>query len=98
MDRPDTANDANDETTPLIAHPAPVTRRELLRRGVRRTVRGTLGAGALAGVYAAGVEPFRPVLTRADLPVANLPPALDGFRIAHPVSYTHLTLPTKRIV
>ena len=80
MDRPDTAND---ETTPLIARPAPVTRRELLRRSVRRTVRGTLGAGALAGVYAAGVEPFRPVLTRADLPVVNLPPALDGFRIAH---------------
>lgn len=80
MDRPDTVND---KATPPTPPPTPVTRRELLRRGAVRTLSSTLGAGALASVYAAGIEPFRPVLTRADLPVANLPPALDGFRIAH---------------
>ena len=68
---------ANPENEP--PRPGGWTRRTLIRRVL-------WGAGGGAGgllAWAAGWEPFRPVLERVDVPLPNLPPALDGLRIAH---------------
>lgn len=40
-------------------------------------------AGLTALFYGTTIEPYRPTLTRIEIPLANLPPAFDGFTIAH---------------
>lgn len=54
-----------------------VTRRAILKGAVATVV----GAGTGTGIYGVGYERHRLGVTRADLPVAGLPPALDGLRI-----------------
>ncbi|MGI8643655.1 MAG: metallophosphoesterase [Thermomicrobiales bacterium] len=48
-----------------------------------RSIVGTLGLGTLALTYAHFIEPRRMQAVRYDVGVANLPPSLDGFRVAH---------------
>jgi uncharacterized protein len=68
----------------------------MVREGVR-VVRITrrrfltgLGAAAVGcGTYAFGVEPHRVTVVRRDLPIANLPPDLDGKRLVQ-ISDLHL--------
>jgi predicted MPP superfamily phosphohydrolase len=56
-----------------------VNRREFVRRSA-----ALAGVGAAAvGSYTWGVEPFWLDVVRRDLPVAALPPALEGARLAH---------------
>ena len=55
----------------------------------RRFLAGLGAAGAAIGADAFGLEPNRVVLSRHDVPVPGLPPALDGLRIAQ-ISDVHL--------
>jgi predicted MPP superfamily phosphohydrolase len=57
-----------------------VNRRQFVQRGAARA---GLGGAAAVGGYTWGVEPFWLDLVRRDLPVADLPPALEGARLAH---------------
>jgi len=43
----------------------------------------------VTGIDAFGIEPSQVVVSRFEVPVPGLPPALDGLRIAH-LSYVHL--------
>ena len=52
------------------------------RAWIRRAFWGAGGAGGLLA-YAAGWEPFRPVLEKVEVALPRLPPALDGLTIAH---------------
>ncbi|MBI3887039.1 MAG: phosphoesterase, partial [Opitutae bacterium] len=56
----------------------------MLRRISRRSfLTGLVAAPALVGFYAWRVEPVWLELVRRDLPVRNLPAALDGKTLAH---------------
>ena len=62
--------------TPTAARP--MTRRQFFSRA------GLLAAvPVVAGAYATQVEPFWPRLHEIALPVRNLPPAFDGYRVLH---------------
>ena len=69
---------------PLTAPPlppaadAPLTRRQFLRRATFWAA-----APALAGAYATQVEPFWPRLFEMPVAIRNLPPAFEGYRVAH---------------
>ena len=52
-----------------------LTRRDFLQRGFLATVGGT-------GLYAALLEPEWLALDRIDIPIQDLPPAFDGYKIA----------------
>jgi predicted MPP superfamily phosphohydrolase len=56
---------------------------------VKRTLAGLVAAGAGCVGYAIGVEPHWLEIVTRDLPIENLPPALDGARLAH-ISDLHI--------
>src|SRR3954453_1865882 len=59
------------------------TRRKLPTR--RKFLRGLIGAGAVVAggsLYATQIEPFWLDVHPVDVPIANLPPKFDGYRIA----------------
>ena len=64
--------------TPL-AKPTPLTRRQWIKRAVKR---GTFAIGGSVTGYAALWEPYHPHAAHVSVPIPNLPPAFDGFRIA----------------
>lgn len=58
-----------------------ISRRTVLKAGVRTVEAGLLASlGALG--YGSQIEPNRPRLERIRVPLASLPPAFDGFRMA----------------
>src|SRR4051812_4056152 len=66
--------------------PAEITLTKRPRPTRRKFMRAMLGAGAvLAGgsIYATQIEPFWLDVHELDIPIKNLPPKFDGFRIAH---------------
>lgn len=57
--------------------------RQITRRALMGRAAWALGGGVGATtIYAAAGEPFQPRLTRVDVPLAGLPPGLDGLTIA----------------
>src|SRR5262249_61390512 len=59
-------------------------------RITRRRFLAGLGAAAVGcGAYSYGIEPHRVTVVRRDLPIANLPPDLDGKRLVQ-ISDLHL--------
>ena len=67
-----------------MINPIDSGKRKWTRRAwLRRVLLGTGGSVGALVAYGAGVEPFRPVLERVNVPLPNLPPALEGFTIAH---------------
>ncbi len=63
--------------------PVPTKSKRITRRNL---LRGLLGVGAIAGggaLYATQVEPFWIDQHEVPVPIANLPKAFEGFRIAH---------------
>jgi uncharacterized protein len=71
----------SESITPQTLSPAPdqrTSRRRFLRRII--STGAILGVGA---IYATQIEPFWLDVHPVDVPIANLPPAFEGFRIAH---------------
>lgn len=62
-----------------------IGRRGFLKAGVAAAV----GAGAAAAGYGFFVEPHNIEVTRTAIPIKNLPPAFDGFRIVHLTDIHH---------
>lgn len=71
--------------TARMPSPSAIGRRALLERCAKGAV---LLSGGGAAAYASVIEPGRIAVRRYVLPIADLPPALDGLRIVH-ISDTH---------
>ena len=69
------------ETVPRSRALGALTRRRFLRLAAI-TLAGSAAAAAGGAGWAWWIEPNRLVLERVDVPIANLPAAFDGFRIA----------------
>ena len=67
------------DDTPMPSKGKGITRRRLLLGAVAATGTALLGTGG----YARLVEPYWPEYHEVDLPIANLPAAFAGMRIAH---------------
>ena len=69
-------------------------KRRISRRDFFKWAMRSIGGGSLVAlggtVYATRIEPWRLKHERIDVPIANLPPAFDGYRVAQ-LSDLHLT-------
>ena len=63
--------------------PVKPTRRRLSRRALLRRAAALIALPLACSAYAREVEPFWLDLHEIGLPIAGLPPAFDGFRVAH---------------